>query len=228
MTSSILPNNTLTTPCNDALCTIANSLTQISSSDGNTQPTNLYPNTSKNNGSQAYLLNQIDSSFFLSPLIYGSDPPSNQTQSSSEGQGLSNNSQKDAASNYVKYVTGTLLPKSLATPSNISKKTTIIQTSNNPVERMQAFHDLLGYALGLRVYAAQISLPMQNFYESLAKRLDLQTASSSKQKTSQALNEFVMASYRLYTPSYSKDDGTTSTSAWQDMLNTASPATVQK
>lgn len=217
--SSILTSSTSQTgDCTDGLCNIANFITA----------TFLNPNTGSQNGSQAYLLKQIDSSLFLSPLIYDTESLSSQTQSSSEGQGLSNNSQMQAASNYVKYVSGTLFPKSLADQSTINTKNdTISNTNNNYQTRMKAFHDLLGYILGLRVYAAQMSLPMQNFYESLAKRMVLPTDSSSSQKTSQALNEFVMASYRLYTPS-SSNDGGAATSAWQDMINSASPATVQK
>ena len=220
-TSNILTSSTSTSQtgdCNDGLCNISNVITAYF----------LNPNTGSPNGSQAYLLKQIDSSLFLSPLIYDTESLSSQTQSSSEGQGLSNNSQMQAASNYVKYVSGTLLPKSLADQSTIKDKNSIITSfSSDTKTRMQAFHDLLGYVLGLRVYAAQMSLPMQNFYESLAKRMVLPTDASSSQKTSQALNEFVMASYRLYTPS-SSNDGGPATSAWQDMLNTASPATVQK
>ena len=97
--------------------------------------------------------------------------------------------------------------------------------------------------LDFRIYASRMSLAVQNIYDSLAYRMNLNGNSSSSDTsqdkasgpTSQALNEYVMASYRLYNPNASKDTaaGTSSnpsltTTAWQDMINTASPATVQK
>ena len=53
--------------------------------------------------------------------------------------------------------------------------------------------------------------------------------------TSQALNEFNMATYRLFAPSNTNNSGMTggsatsnSTSPWQDMINTASTPVIQK
>ena len=89
---------------------------------------------------------------------------------------------------------------------------------------MQAQGTLTSYFAKLRTYAAQSSVGYSNLYYILSKRMPQTTppGSNSGTPTSQALNEFTMASWRLYTP------GGSANTNWLSQINQASPATVQK
>ena len=64
---------------------------------------------------------------------------------------------------------------------------------------------------------------MQNIYEILARRIPIPDRTGSP-PSSQALNEFIMATYRLFTP----NQLTPGASSWQNKINSASSTTVQK
>jgi intracellular multiplication protein IcmX len=88
--------------------------------------------------------------------------------------------------------------------------------------------------LGLRVYSARVSVAFQNIYEILGARKKIPNTDSNdaNQATSQALNEFKMATYRLYNPNIDPNNLNNTTDSqnkpWQQMINEASPARVQK
>ena len=89
----------------------------------------------------------------------------------------------------------------------------------------EARHDLMNYLLRRNVYAAQTSLPTSNFYRSLNARMPqavTSTDGTTSTSTSQAFNEFVMATWRLYSPTAASGE------QWVDKINTASAATTQK
>ncbi|NDH08125.1 MAG: hypothetical protein EBY16_00615 [Gammaproteobacteria bacterium] len=200
---------------------------------------NYYPQKNPSTNS-AELLKQLDSTSFMGPLLY--DNAKSQT-AAKETLGLKNSNQLEAAQNYVRYITGGIMPKAFASFKNLDDIISYVYKSGNITEQMNYFKPFAKYILDFRIYASRMSLAVQNVYDSLAYRMNLNGNSSSSDTsqdkasgpTSQALNEYVMASYRLYNPNASKDTaaGTSSnpsltTTAWQDMINTASPATVQK
>jgi hypothetical protein len=170
------------------------------------------------------LSKKLDSSVFLSPLIY---------QSGSDAE----NDQLKNAQAFVRYVTGSVLPPSGPTALLMTKMINTIKTSNDSAVVMRYFTTLGNYVLSTRIFAARQSIGIANIYEILSKRMPIPKSSNglngdSNQKTSQALNEFNMATYRLFVPSNSGGTGdqssSMSTTPWQDMINTASSSVIQK
>jgi intracellular multiplication protein IcmX len=94
-------------------------------------------------------------------------------------------------------------------------------TSTQLTSILNAQKTISNYLASLRVYAAQTSVAVGNLYYILSKRLPQQDA-TNQNTTSQALNELTMASRRLYNPNSGN------TAQWLDMINNASPSTVQK
>ena len=171
------------------------------------------------------LSTKLDSSVLLSPLIYSAD-------------GDAENDQLKNAQAFVRYITGSVLPPQGPSALIMSKMINTIKTSTDPSIAMSYFNTLGNYILSTRIYAARQSVPIRNIYEILSRRMPIPNSSgdqggSPNEKTSQALNEFNMASYRLFAPSNSNNNldgqqGSTSTSTWQDMINTASSSVIQK
>jgi hypothetical protein len=190
-----------------------------------------YNNTASSSNSTkidySNLSKKLDSSTFLSPLIYktGEDDENNQLKS---------------AQAFFRYITGSVTPPPGPSAVLMSKMVNTIKTSNDPTTAMRYFITLGNYILSTRIYAARQSVGIQSIYEILSKRMPISDSTSSldgaqNKPTSQALNEFNMATYRLFAPSNTNNNGMTggsatsnSTSPWQDMINTASTPVIQK
>ena len=180
------------------------------------------------------LIKQLDSTSFIGPLMYDSSSSSSSTAILAP----STSSQQEAAQNFVRYITAGIKPKVYASYSDLSSSINNIYASTDINTQINYFKPLASFMLDFRIYAARLSIPVQFIYDFLAKRMASSSNTSSSdssntQQSSQALNEYVMASYRLYNPNAtdtSTDSSTSSltTTAWQDMINTASPPTVQK
>lgn len=78
------------------------------------------------------------------------------------------------------------------------------------------------YILDVRTYAARVSVGVGNLYAMLTKRLPQKGADGNT--SSQAYNEYKMATWRLYGTDANKADD----KQWIDKINTASSSTVQK
>ena len=187
------------------------------------------------------LMNQLDSSLLTTPLLYDNTSSSSTSSTSSENSeqsknyllGLKSDNAEQAAENYIKYVTGMVLPPDPMTKEDVDKIITNIADSEDIASQLKSFRDFSKYFLGLRVYASRVSVAIQNIYEILGSRKKLNTEEEDpSQASSQALNEFKMATYRLYNPKANPDSLSTSsdptTVPWQQMINEASPARVQK
>ena len=192
---------------------------------------NYYP-TSNPSTNSIDLLKQLDSTSFIGPLMYDS---SSSTSASTEIIGLSTANQLETAQNYVRHLTGGIRPKAYASYSDLSNSISNIYSSTNLNTQMNYFTPFARFLLDFRIYAARMSLAVQTIYDTLAYRMPSTSTSdsSNSQQSSQALNEYVMASYRLYNPnatdtSTDSSSSSVTTTAWQDMINSASPATVQK
>ena len=202
-----------------------------------------YPATNPSDSSNTYLIQQLDSTGFIGPLMYDTSA-SGPSPNSSLPSGLPTSNQLEAAQNYVRYITGGIKPKSFSSYSDLSNAIKGVNSATDVQIQMNYFKPFAKYLLDFRIYAARVSLAVQNIYDSLAYRMNLNgsastDASENNPQSSQALNEYVMASYRLYNPSAPTDSNTSTstdpnasaslkTTAWQDMINTASPPTVQK
>jgi intracellular multiplication protein IcmX len=100
-----------------------------------------------------------------------------------------------------------------------------IKSANDVKSQLATFRAFGIFMMNLKTYSARMSVGLQNIYNMIGKRLPTQ-AGSDQASSSQAMNEFTMATYRLYSPP--STDGSTTASNWQTMINNASPMTVQK
>lgn len=178
------------------------------------------------------LVAQLSMDSLLGPLLFSTGGSSGQPGSNS---GLVANNQLQTATNFIRYASGMVAPLTLPNRDAYSQlyltATTPVDKDNpNQTQAMkdQAMATLSNYLTNLRIYAAQSSVGISNLYYILSKRMPQQSAASGQnqgQTSSQALNEFNMATWRLY------NANTTSGSEnqqWIQRINTASSATVQK
>ncbi len=158
------------------------------------------------------------------------------TSASQSGQdsGLTAKSQAQQALNFIRYASAQVTPPSLPKLSAYSElwnQATAKPNSAgyNEVQQKQAAATLSSYFNNLRVYAAQTSVGVSNLYYILSKRLpqNMSADQSNANITSQALNEFNMATRRLFDPTASNTPGQPN-QQWIKQINDASPATVQK
>lgn len=182
-----------------------------------------YDNNSK-------FLSQLNGNTLIAPLIY-----STQEGGSNDSKGLPNKNQVEQAQDFIRYATEAVMPMASMTQSDYSKLFSIAYPPTNEdgsyasdvdaTNVMNAKVGLAKYLLGLRVYAAKLSVPIGNFYHILGKRMAQNSTSSDGSKSavsSQALNEFKMATWRQYDPDKQSAD------QWVQKINSASAATVQK
>ncbi|QMT58958.1 type IVB secretion system protein IcmX [Legionella sp. PC997] len=200
-------------------------------------------------------LNHLNSNALTGPLMY-----SNQDLGSTQGtgdipkNGLTAQNQEQLAANFIRYVTGSVIPISLPKYKdydNLYTRSLLKSITNTPsTSQLQATQTLAKYLASLRTYAAQNSVGISNLYYIMSKRMP-QTAPNQQggSQTSQALNEFNMATWRLYNTTSAgstNNAGTGSTGTggtggtsgtggtgpsntpWINSLNNAPPAVVQK
>ncbi|HAU1319380.1 TPA: type IV secretion protein IcmX [Legionella pneumophila] len=175
------------------------------------------------------LISQLNSNSLIAPLLLD-------TSASQSGQdsGLKAQSQAQQALNFIRYASAQVTPPSLPKLSAYSElwnQATAKPNSAgyNEVQQKQAAATLSSYFNNLRVYAAQTSVGVSNLYYILSKRLpqNMSGDQNNPNVTSQALNEFNMATRRLFDPTASNTPGQPN-QQWIKQINDASPATVQK
>ncbi len=91
------------------------------------------------------------------------------------------------------------------------------------VQQAQAQGTLNTYFTNLRIYAAQSSVGLSNLYFILSQTLTADPTGKDNNVSSQAMNEFNMATWRLFNP-----NNNTANKQWIEGINNASPGTVQK
>ncbi|KTD25569.1 MULTISPECIES: type IVB secretion system protein IcmX [Legionella] len=152
-----------------------------------------------------------------SPLIGGSQQ---------QQQGLVATSPEQQAANFIRFATGAVSPMPMPNRNDYDALVMQAQDTSKPVQQAQAQATLASYLNSIRIYAAQSSVGVANLYYILSKRLPQNlsgnTSGQSGQITSQALNEFTMATWRLYNTDSSPN------TQWVSQINNASAATVQK
>lgn len=176
---------------------------------------------------------QLNANSLMGPLIY-STSNSNTGSSGGDSQnqvGLTANNQVQQAANFIRYATGAVAPASLPNRTQYDTLFTQAQVTSGAtptVQQLQAQAALASYLMNLRIYTAQTSVGISNLYYILGKRVQQTTpsqtggTSGSSAPTSQAFNEFTMATWRLYNPDQSSNP------QWLAQINNASAATVQK
>ena len=174
--------------------------------------------------------NQLNVDTLLGPLVYSQK----QVQKSPEG-GIPIATQEQLAMNYVRYATNDIpvdaLPKTDYANlwSLASTKIESSTSSEDATNIRNAQKKLATYLARQRLFTAQNSLPLSNFYQSMAARMPQKmsngSSSSSSSTTSEALNDFVMATWRLYSPAIA---AASEGEQWVEQINKASAATTQK
>ncbi|MBA3535467.1 MAG: type IV secretion protein IcmX [Tatlockia sp.] len=167
------------------------------------------------------LLGQLNANSLITPLMY-SNTAFQQNNNNNEGNkpGLKAMSQEQQAANFIRYVSGAVAPIVMPDRNVFDKWVTIAKQPTSVVQQ-QAQAIIATYLTALRVYAAQVSVGVSNLYYIMSKRLP--QGEEGKAKSSQALSEFKMASWRLYNPGQ-----TDMKSQWISQINNASAASVQK
>ncbi len=172
-------------------------------------------------------LSQLNSDNLIGPLVYSVN------NTGQQAPGLPNLNQAQLAQEFIRYVTEAVAPIPTMNKTDYSDLYTIANTpttdqSGNPITTvdttnvMNAKVALQNYLLSLRVFAARNAVVNNNLYYMLSRRIPQTTTNSSGQptSTSEALNEFQMATWRLYNPTQSDQ--------WVNQINQASPSTIQK
>lgn len=180
------------------------------------------------------ILSQLNVNSLISPLFYTTTSATPSTSSGSPmpltSPGLTAQNQAQQAANFIRYVTGAVTPLSLPNRQEYDALFVKAQNKGSPppytlLEQFQAKTALASYLTNLRTYAAQTSVGVANLYYILSKRMQqpmLNAAEGQQNPTSQALNEYTMATWRLYNPDQSQN------TAWLTQINNASAATMQK
>lgn len=177
-------------------------------------------------------LSELNSNSLLAPLTYndsGSNTQSGASPTSQQNKGLVGESQLSAAANFIKFATGAAVPLNLASESDYSTLYTTAfpsdsNTSITEVQKVTAQNTLANYLSSVKMYAAQTSIAASNVYYIFGKRLiQQQGTGDNAPQTSQAANEYRMATWRLFDPEQSQNN-----EQWISKIATSSPATVQK
>lgn len=169
-----------------------------------------------------YVIPQLNSNTLIAPLLY--DTSTSVGGSTASTGSLSASTQIQEAANFIRYATYGTSPIEMPSYQDYSSTYSMAMSSTgSPKEVAQAQNTINSFISSLRTYAALSSVPTSNLYYILSKRMPQASSSSDKEQTSQALNEFMMATRRLSTQPTSS-----SGASWINSINTASPATVEK
>jgi intracellular multiplication protein IcmX len=169
-----------------------------------------------------YVIPQLNGNTLIAPLLY--DTTTSIGGNNAATGGLNATTQVQEAANFIRYATFGTAPVEMPSYQDYSSTYTTATTSTgSPRTAAQAQNTINSFIASLRTYAALSSVPTSNLYYILSKRMPQTTPTGDKEQTSQALNEFIMATHRL--SSQPTSSGGTS---WINSINTASPATVEK
>jgi len=179
------------------------------------------------------LVSQLNAETLLGPLLYNTQASNGNSTSSSSaeessGTGLSAETQAVQAANFVRYLSQQIIPMSLASYQNYSN--TLNNANNTSLDmstRNEARNSLYNYLTKLRSYAALKSVGESNLYSMLGKR-----TLNPKTNSSQAYDEYIMATRRLFNPSTTSVSGANTnsdtTSQWTKDMEKASSITLMR
>ncbi len=176
------------------------------------------------------LISQLNSETLLAPLIYSTTPTQTDnasTTANAASTGLTAQTQAQKAMNFIRYATGAVVPITLP-DKDVYNTLFVNATSGLAVNQVAPSAAIIKFLISIRVYAAQNSISLNNLYYMFSRRMpqtSVPAQGGQGQSSSEALNEFVMASWRLFNPA--KNDGSLN-SQWLTKINGASSATVQK
>ena len=172
------------------------------------------------------VLPSLTASTLINPLTYEDDTSSGEYSLPLDTTlGLYGRTELAAADNFIRYLSGDLLPSGLSTSDEYQLYYNIATGSACYQYRLDAAMKIKAYRIMLRNYAAQTSVGTGNLYYLMQKRRLIAESGNTTVKTSQMEQEYKMATYRLFNP----DSATTQkTTEWQDRLATASSSAIQR
>lgn len=191
------------------------------------------------------ILSQVNVNSLLTPLMYttGSESSSNNMVNNSPAitisptGSLTAQNQAQQAANFIRYASSSVNPATLpswTTYNNLYLLATNSAGNTSQQDQAAAYVSIANYLTKFRSFAAQGSVGISNLYYIMSRRLPqnnsslLGSESSSKSvsangtNSSEALDEFVMASWRLYNPN------APASQQWLNRINQGSAASVQK
>lgn len=194
---------------------------------------------------------QLNIDSLLTPLMY---TPASADSSGSKGStpviGLATNSgpagltaqtQAQQAINFIRYATSAVNNMPLPSFKTYNDLYNLASNSSGTVpagQQATAQVQIATYLMQLRTLVAQNSVAVSNLYYALSRRLPQNnsgalskeqgssSSSGNNPNSSEAMNEFVMASWRLYNPSADSKNG--QDGQWLTKINQGSAASVQK
>jgi hypothetical protein len=156
----------------------------------------------------------------LNPLSYSEAQNGIQPQT----LGLFGTNQKGFADNFIRYLTGELLPNKFSDADKYNAYKKVAESTTACFKnRVDARLKIQAYRTLLRTYAAQLSVGASNLYHSMDKR-STNTASGS----SQLEEEFKMATHRIFQPQSNGNLTLNQKTQWQTDLENASGLAVQR
>ncbi|MFZ4076397.1 MAG: hypothetical protein ACOYKA_00290 [Legionellaceae bacterium] len=174
------------------------------------------------------IIPQLNATTLTAPYLLTSNTSSTSGSSTSTSasteEGLVASNQLQQATNYIRYVTSSVLPPTATTLKNYADlydKAMNTDGSVSDVDKAKAHFAISTYIAKQRRHAAYRSAPTAILYKLLSDRMP-QKSSDGKTQTSKALAEFTLGTYRILDPNKKTGE------QWADKINTASSATVQK
>lgn len=159
----------------------------------------------------------------LSPLSYTASEERDVSASNAR-LGLYGLNSAAAAGNYIRYLSGELLPNKLASNAQYSIYKSVAEDPQTCLtNRIDAVLKMQTYRALLRTYAAQLSVGVSNLYHLRNKRRPIRPGS-----TSQLEEEFKMATQRIFTPDRHGELDPSQKTAWQKDLEKAGSLAVQR
>ena len=163
------------------------------------------------------LVPELNANTMLAPLMYNTESVD------SSGTGLVAGSQAAQAANFVRYLTDQTQPYPLAKYKTYYDLLSTLTSSGASISDINtAKKSLYEYLVGLRSYAAQMSVGFSNLHYILGRRMQ-----NTQTKTSAAYDEYTLATHRLFNPG-SEDLSTSTPSQWLTDMKTAAPGEVDK
>ena len=172
----------------------------------------------------------------LSPLSYETSAVSetdgsssvtvNGSLNASGSLGLHGQNQLAMAENFVRYVSGEVMPNNISSSSTYNSYYQVATSDTACFRyRLDAAMKIKAYRSLLRSYAAQVSVGTSNLYYLMEKR-KVRAGSGS----SQLEEEFKMATYRIFNPEAdsANSSNTSTTTDWETRLQNASSAEIQR
>jgi intracellular multiplication protein IcmX len=180
---------------------------------------NYYKN--KTNENPALVSKLLNSNALITPMVLMTDENTEAAKNNapSEAPAFESASSAQNATQFIQYVSGINIPLDMPPATVLTEKGGDHRTA------------IKLYTALVRTYAARLSVGLGNLYYILSKRIPQevqmpQTSSEeapTKEKTSQALMEYKMSTWRLF-----NSDADPSAKQWIEKINAASPATIQK